>query len=140
MSKAQDSKKETKKPAAKSATSASPSGGRPMGRSNASFSKKNIIETTKEINEFELKAFAAFCEKYGTEKVEKDTSLVSRVAESIVVSKEKEDWESTLAEIVNDLDVLSTLDISVEVLDVGAKHQLDDLSAAILYHSTKFSV
>lgn len=129
-----------KKPAAKSVTTASPSGGRPMGKSNASYSKKNIIETTKEINEFELKAFVAFSEKYGTEKMEKDTSLVSRVAESIVVAKERQDWDATLAEVVNDFEVLSSLDISVEVLDVGAKHDLDDLSAAILYHSTKFSV
>lgn len=128
------------KPAVKSATSANPSGGRPMGKSNATFSKKNIVEATKEINEFELRAFVSFSEKYGTEKMEKDTSLVSRVAESIVVSKEREEWDSVLAEVVNDFEKLSSLDISAEVLDIGARHQLDDLPAAILYHSTKISV
>ena len=126
------------KPKPKTASSAAPSGGRPTGKSNASlFSKKSIIQTTKDVSEFELKAFVAFAEKYGTERMEKDKDLVSRVSESIIVAKEKEDWESTLAEVVNDFEVLGTLDISPEVLNVGATHQLDDLSAAILYHSTK---
>jgi len=126
------------KPKPKTATTASPSGGRPLGRSDAAlFSKKSIIEATKDISEFEYKAFAAFSEKYGTEKMEKDQELISRVTESIVVAKEKEDWDSTLARVVENFEVLGELDISPEVLDVGARHQLDDLSAAILYHSTK---
>lgn len=126
------------KPTPKTATTAAPSGGRPTGKSNASlFSKKNIIEATKEISEFELKAFAAFSEKYGTDKMEKDQELISRVTESIVVAKEKEDWDSTLARVVENFEVLGELDISPEVLEVGARHLLDDLSAAILYHSTK---
>lgn len=125
----------------KTATTAAPSGGRPTGRSNASlFSKKNIIAATKEINEFELKAFTAFSEKFGAEKMEKDQSLVSKVAESIVVAKEKEDWDATLAKVVDNFETLGELEISPEVLEVGARHQLDDLSAAILYHSTKISV
>lgn len=129
------------KPKPKTPTTASPSGGRPMGKSNAAvFSKKSIIEATKAVSEFELKTFAAFSEKFGTDKMEKDQSLVQRVAESIIVAKEKEDWESTLAEVVNDFEVLGTLDISPEVLEVGARHDLDDLASAILYHSTKISV
>jgi hypothetical protein len=124
----------------KTATSSPSSGGRPLGKSNATFSKKSILSTTKEINEFELKTFAAFSEKYGVEKMEKDKELISRVSESIIVAKEKEEWDETLSKIVEDFDHLSELNISTEVLDVGAKHQLDDLAAAILYHSTKNSV
>lgn len=116
----------------------SPSGGRPVGTSNANlFSKKNIIELTKDLNEFEFKAFAEFSKKYGVEKIESDPSLVSRVAESIIVAKEKSEWDSTLADIVENFDNLSNLNICSNVLDLAAKHQLDDLSAAILYHSTK---
>jgi hypothetical protein len=116
----------------------SPSGGRPVGTSNATlFSKKNIIELTKEINEFEFKAFSEFSKKYGIEKIESDPSLVSRVAESIIVAKEKNEWDSTLNEILENFDNLGNLDISSSVMDIAAKHQLDDLSAAILYHSTK---
>lgn len=120
---------------------AAPSGGRPTGMSNASlFSKKNIIEATKLITEFELKAFAAFSEKYGVDKMEKDQQLISRVVESIIVSKEQKDWESTLENVVEDFESLGDLSIDSEILEIGARHQLDDLSSAILYHSTKISV
>lgn len=127
------------KPANKKSVAA-PSGGRPIGVSNSSFSKKNIIEATKLVSEFELKTFAAFSEKYGTEKMEKDRDLVSRVAESIIVGKESVEWDQTLAEIVADFDKLTQLNVTPEILDVGAKHGLDDLAAAILYHSTVISV
>lgn len=127
------------KPANKKSVSA-PSGGRPMGVSNSTFSKKNIIEATKLVSEFELKTFASFSEKYGVEKMEKDRELVSRVAESIIVGKESGEWDETLAEIVNDFDKLGELNVTPEILDVGAKHGLDDLAAAILYHSTQISV
>ena len=131
----------SKQPSKKTATSAGPSGGRPMGTSKAEYSKKNIVEATKLINEFELKAFSAFALKHGVEKLEADKEgLVSRVCESIVVAKEKDEWDNTLSEVVADFDKIGDLEISPQVLDVGARHQLDDLSAAILYHSTKISV
>ena len=117
-----------------------PSGGRPVGTSNASFSKKNIIQATKLVSEFELKAFASFAEKYGVERAEKDHELISRVSESIIVGKETNEWEETLADVLGNFDKLGELNISPEVLDVGAKHGLDDLAAAILYHSSVISV
>jgi hypothetical protein len=127
------------KPENKKSVSA-PSGGRPLGTSNASFSKKNIIETTKLVSEFELKAFASFAEKYGIERAERDRELISRVSESIIVGKENGEWGETLANIVEDFDKLSELNVTPEILNVGAKHGLDDLAAAILYHSSVISV
>lgn len=127
------------KPENKKSVSA-PSGGRPVGTSNASFSKKNIIQATKLVSEFELKAFASFAEKYGVERAEKDHELISRVSESIIVGKETNEWEETLADVLGNFDKLGELNISPEVLDVGAKHGLDDLAAAILYHSSVISV
>ena len=118
-----------------------PSGGRPMGVSNSTFSKKNIVEATKMINEFEYKAYREFALKYGLEELDENRKeLVSKACESIVVAKKVEEWDDSLASLVEDLDNLSDLNISEEVLEVGAKHQLDDLSAAILYHSTQISV
>jgi hypothetical protein len=131
------------KPAAKkTATTSGPSGGRPMGTSKAeSFSRKNILAATKLMNEFEFKAFAAFAEKYGVEKLEEDKKdLVSKVCESIVVAKEIADWEASLSKVVDNFESLAELDISPDVLDIGAKHQLDDLASAILYHSTQIPV
>ena len=115
-----------------------PSGGRPIGVSNSNFSKKNIIEATKMVSEFELKAYADFAIKYGLDELdEQRKDLVSQACESIVVSKEKGEWDNTLASIVENIENLSELSVDKDVLDLGCKHQLDDMSAAILHHSTK---
>ena len=120
----------------------SPSGGRPIGVSNSkTFSKKNIIEATKRLNEFELLAFREFAIKFGIKRMSKQKKeMVTQVCETIVISKDTGDWETTLADIVEDLDNLTDLNVHEKVLAIGSQHQLDDLSSAILYHSTQISV
>ena len=120
----------------------SPSGGRPMGVSNSNkFSKKHIVEATKKLNEFELLAFREFASKFGIKRMSKQKKeMVAQVCESIVIAKESTDWESTLAEVVKDLDKLTDLNVHEKILELGSEHQLDDLSSAILYHSTQISV
>ncbi len=118
-----------------------PSGGRPVGQSNASLSKKNIVETVKIANEFELKAYRDFALKYGMEELDTNKQdVIGRICESIIASKEIAEWDSELAKVVDNLDYLAELDVKPDVLQFGAEHALDDLSAAILYHSTKISV
>jgi len=115
-----------------------PSGGRPMGVSNSNFSKKENNGATKMVSEFELRAYRDFALKFGLEELDDNRKeLVSRACESIIVSKPNEEWDQTLSNVIDDLDHLSQLDIDTNVLDLGSKHHLDDLSAAILYHSTK---
>jgi hypothetical protein len=54
----------------------SPSGGRPIGVSNSkTFSKKNIVEATKKLNEFELLAFREFASKFGIKRMSKQKKL-----------------------------------------------------------------
>ena len=120
----------------------SPSGGRPMGVSNSKvFSKKNIIAATKQVNEFELRAFREFASKFGLKRMSKNKKeLVSRACESIIVAKDYSQWDEALGDVVNDLDSLASLGIHDNILKLGAEHQLDDLSSAILYHSTQISV
>ena len=120
----------------------SPSGGRHLGVSNSkSFSKKNIVEATKRLNEFELLAFREFASKFGIKRMSKQKKeMVTQVCESIVIAKDSSEWETTLAEVVGDLDKLTGLNVHEKVLELGSQHQLDDLSSAILYHSTQISV
>lgn len=120
-------------------TNPSPSGGRPVGVSNSThYSKANIIEATRMVTDFENKALELFSEKFKTKELpEEKKELVSKTCESIVVAKEKEDWEDTLNKVLDNFDIVADLEFNNNVLDFGAKHQLDDLSAAILYHSTK---
>jgi hypothetical protein len=122
-----------------STTNPTPSGGRPIGVSNSThYSKANIMEATKKVSEFEIKAYSEFAKKYGINELDEDKKdLVSRVCESIIAAREIEDWEKALDGVVLNLDELQNFEISRDVLDFGAKHQLDDLSASILYHSTK---
>jgi len=115
-----------------------PSGGRPIGVSNSSFSKKHIVEATQMVSEFEFRAYRDFALKFGLEELDEERKdLVSQACESIIVSKPIGEWDETLSSIVENLDNLSELNVSPDVLDVGSKHQLDDMSSAILYHSTK---
>jgi len=120
----------------------SPSGGRPMGVSNSkNFSKKHIVEATKKINEFELLAFREFAAKFGLKRMSKQKKeMVTQVCESIVIAKDTNEWEESLSEIVEDLDKLTSLNVHEKILELGSEHQLDDLSSAILYHSTQISV
>ena len=115
-----------------------PSGGRPVGVSNSNFSKKHIVEATQMVSEFELRAYRDFALKFGLEELDDGRKdLVSRACESIIVSKPQVEWDETLSSVVDNLDNLSKLNVDPEVLDMGSKHQLDDMSAAILYHSTQ---
>jgi len=115
-----------------------PSGGRPIGVSNSSFSKKHIVEATQMVSEFEFRAYRDFALKFGLEELDEERKdLVSQACESIIVSKPMGEWDETLSSIVENLDNLSELNVDPDVLDVGSKHQLDDMSSAILYHSTK---
>ena len=119
-------------------TAVAPSGGRPIGVSNSSYSKKNIVEATKKINELELLAFREFASKFGLKRMSKQKKeMVTQVCESIVIAKDSADWEITLSEIVKDLDKLTSLTVNKKVLELGCQHQLDDLASAILYHSTQ---
>ena len=119
-----------------------PSGGRPVGVSNSKvFSKKNIIAATKQVNEFELRAFREFAAKFGLKRMSKEKKdLVSRACESIIVAKDHTQWDESLSEVVENLDSLASLGVHDKVLELGAEHQLDDLSSAILYHSTQICV
>jgi hypothetical protein len=119
-----------------------PSGGRPLGVSNSkTFSKKHIVEATKKINEFELLAFREFAAKFGLKRMSKQKKeMVAQVCESIVIAKDANEWEGSLSEIVKDLDNLTSLNVHEKILELGSQHQLDDLSSAILYHSTQISV
>lgn len=122
-------------------TAVAPSGGRPIGVSNSSYSKKNIVEATRKINELELLAFREFASKFGLKRMSKEKKeMVAQVCESIVIAKDLVDWEETLSEIVKDLDKLTSLAVNKKVLELGCQHQLDDLASAILYHSMQISV
>ncbi len=123
----------------KTASVSGPSGGRPMGTSKAEqYSAKNISQAVKLINEFELRAFRDFALKFGLEQLEgSKQETVEKICEQIISSTEIGEWDDVLASVVEDISNLAEKKISDNVLQIAEKHQLDDLAASILYHSTK---
>lgn len=127
----------------RSATVSAPSGGRPTGtggpKSKASmYSTAAILAVTDFVNQFYAKAESLYKEKRGLKKLtkaQKDT--IKEVCVSIVVSEEKDNWESSAKKIIENSSALLNLTVNEGVLSIAAEHGLDDYSAALMYHSTQ---
>ena len=65
----------------------------------------------------------------------KQNQILDKLCESVVCSSELENWEQNAISCVNNIENLESLDILPEILEISAKHELDNYSAAILYHS-----
>ena len=66
-----------------------------------------------------------------------EKSMIDELAASIVVSCEKDAWAQKMFECIDNPELLSELNTIPEILDRAQEHQLDDYSAALLYHSDK---
>ena len=66
--------------------------------------------------------------------------MLERVCESVVVSKDKNDWLSTGKACIADPQELIKLQPMEPILKISAEHELDDYAAAILHHSRKNSL
>jgi hypothetical protein len=124
-------------PSKTATTTSGPSGGRPMGGSNANYSRKSIIEISQEIANLGAQAEAKFSLKYNGGEIldDKKKEIVAQICENIVVSSNKGEWNSKLEEVLDDLNKLADMQAKTEVLDIGSEHQLTEFSAAILWHS-----
>ena len=116
--------------------------GRPHGTSQIplqatkTYGKDNIKETIYQIENFESYA----CEKFKENKNLKDINesqknLVSKLCESVVCSKQKNQWKRTFNACIKDLNKIEQLSVLPEILNIGAEHELTDYPSAILYHS-----
>ena len=136
-------------PAAGGGGTTSPSGGRPLNSgkpregaknkmANAEFARDKILDIAQAITDLTYTARREILHKYGLRELdEAQEALVCQVCDAIVVSSDKENWATKLEEIVGDTRKIAGLEIKPEILEIGAHHQLGDLSAAILYHSTQ---
>lgn len=127
----------------KSATVSAPSGGRPTGtggpKSKASlYSTAAILAITDFVNQFYSKAESSYKKKLNLKKLTEDQKKTIRdICVAIVVGEEKENWEYSLARIIENFKHLLELNVNDGVLSIASEHGLDDYSAALIYHSTK---
>ena len=120
------------------------SAGRPAGKKVGpsktikAYSRKNIqsviteFENLRKFVEEEVKA------KYKTQDLnEAQIKIIEKLCESIVCSKEQEEWFSEATNCVRDIDNIEKLHTLHEVLEISGEHNLEIYPSAILYHSNK---
>lgn len=120
------------------ATTANPSGGRPVGTASQKFSIKAIKQTFDELAELNETAQAIYKKELGIKRMNKaKKDIVFDLCASVICGTEKEEWKDKLNEVIRDNSALATLGVSDDVLSIAAEHNLGDYEAAVLYHSTK---
>lgn len=127
----------------RTATVSAPSGGRPTGtggpKSKASlYSTAAILATTDFINQFYSKAETEYRTKLGLKKLDKTKkNIIKDICVAIIIGEEKDNWEDSLKKVMENTNHLLQLNVNDNVLSLAAEHELDDYSAALIYHSTK---
>ena len=66
-----------------------------------------------------------------------EKTLLDELCASVIISKNVEDWGSSLSRCIQDRDLIEGLEISGEIQDIAAEHDLDLYSAALLFHSKR---
>ena len=61
------------------------------------------------------------------------------LAESVIISKEKDQWESEVSACVSDFNKIEQLEVMPEILDISQQHEIVSYPAALLYHSKKIN-
>lgn len=126
-----DPSQQSQNPSATSKTTS----GRPIAASK--YSTKDLMDVNQSITDFYATAEREFGLEYGgIDFSDKQKEIIAKTCETIISSCDKEEWENALKEILKDNTKLLNYNIKDEVLSIASEHQLNDLSAAILYHSS----
>ena len=101
-------------------------------------SRKGIQEVIYKIESLRSYSEAALRKHYNRKRLSKEhKQMLESLSESVVMSKEMEEWESTAEACIKDFNNIEDLEVMPEVLDVSEKHEVFSSPAAILYHSKK---
>jgi hypothetical protein len=120
--------------------------GRPEGTTGiplakANFSVKNIRGVVNKIEELQTSVASSLKSNLSIDELsDNQKEMVNKLCESIVVSSDMENWNDVAISCVNNFETISSLHTKPEVLETAAEFEIeDDYSAALLYHSNKFS-
>ena len=122
------------------------SAGRPTGtkeipvQAAEGYDRKSIQNTVYKIEELQSYAEANFKKHKNIKNIsDNQKSLIIKLCESVVCSKEKNQWKRTLLSCVKDVENIESLTTIKDVVDIGIEHELTDYPSAILYHSQKIN-
>ena len=125
----------------KTASTSAPGGGRPIGTSKSSteiYAVDNLVSLVKKIGDLESYAQKVYKEKLGVKSLKNNQKQnITEVCKKVVVNGDIPDWERMVDEIASNASSLLRMDVHPEILNIAAKHGLDDYSASLLYHSNK---
>lgn len=116
--------------------------GRPNGTNQIplqaaeTYGKDQVQQTIYDIEEFQSYAFDKFKEVRNLNDLnDSHKDMVMKLCESVVCSKEKNQWKRSLASCLKNINNIEKLSTIGSILDIAAEHQLTDYPSAILYHS-----
>lgn len=118
--------------------------GRPNGttqiplEATEKYGRKNIQEIIYKIEDLQSYAVENFKKHKNLKDINDDqTKLISQLCESIVCSKEKNQWKRTALSCIKNVDKIADLSTITDILNISADHELTEYPSAILYHSKK---
>ena len=104
-------------------------------------SRKGIQEVIYKIESLRSYAEASLRKHYKRKRLSKEhKQMLESLSESVVMSREIDDWEATTDSCIKDFNNIEALEVMPEVLDVSEKHEVVAYPAAILYHSKKIKL
>jgi len=65
----------------------------------------------------------------------KQNQMLDSMCEAVACSTDVKNWTQIALSCVNNLSQIEKLDVIPEILEIAAKHELDNYEASILYHS-----
>ena len=116
--------------------------GRPLSSSNPEkiYSRANLSQVIQSVETLRKAALVKLKKASGKKRLsKKHTELLDQLCESIVVSRNSEDWGKAVEVCVADFDAIGDLMPLGEILEICSEHDLEVYPAALLYHSNKIS-
>jgi hypothetical protein len=112
--------------------------GSPQVNSEASYSRKEIERTIAELEAARGSIKGLMKDKLNIKRfTKKNEKMLDSLCEAIVCSTDVEKWTQKALSCVSNLEEIQELHVLPEILEIAAKHELDNYSAAILYHSNE---
>jgi hypothetical protein len=98
---------------------------------------QQIIYATEELQKHAEKELRGHYNKKRLSKEQKE--MAHDLAESVIISKEKDEWETEVSACVSDFNKIEKLEVMPEILDLSQQHEIVSYPAALLYHSKKIN-
>jgi hypothetical protein len=104
------------------------------------YARKDIQQVIYATEDLQKHAEKELREFYGKKRLSKQQKEMSHdLAESVIISKEKDQWESEVSACVSDFNKIEQLEVMPEILDISQQHEIVSYPAALLYHSKKIN-